>query len=68
MKKFKIIGGVVFGVVACNVGFMWYFDIGRHINDIVTEEETDLTISRKSIHQILTLAVERALNEKYGPV
>lgn len=68
MKKFKIIGGVVGGIVLLNVGVTLYFDIPRHVKNILAEEDANPDQPRKSIHQTLNLAFERAFNEKFGPV
>lgn len=68
MKKFKIVGGSVVGIVIINVAVMLYLDLPRHIKAIVAEEEANPDQPRNSIHQALTLAVERAFNEKFGPV
>lgn len=68
MKKFKIAGGIVVGITILNVAVTLYFDLPRHINDLVAEEEANPDQPRKSIHQLLSLAMERAFDEKYGPV
>ena len=68
MKKFKIVGVVALGIVVTNVGVTLYFDIPRHLKDIIAEEEANPDQPRKSIHQMLNLAFDRAFDEKYGPV
>lgn len=68
MKKFKIVGGIVVGIAIINVAVMLYFDLPRHIKDIVAEEAANPDQPRNSIHQALTLAMERAFDEKFGPV
>lgn len=67
MKKFKIVGGVVLGIAILNAAVTLYFDLPRHINDIIAEEDAHPDQPRKGIHQTLVLAFERAFDEKYGP-
>lgn len=68
MKKFKIVGGVTLGIIALNVAVMLYLDLPRHIKAIVAEEDANPDQPRMSIHQTLNLAVDRAFDEKFGPV
>lgn len=69
MRKYKVIGGIlIVGVVATNVGIMVYLDLPRHIKALAAEEEEHPDQPRKSIHQMISLAMERAFDEKFGPV
>lgn len=67
MKAFKIVGGLVVGIAILNVGITLYFDLPRHIKDIIAEEDANPNQPRKSIHQIMNLAFDRAFDEKFGP-